>query len=64
MTRSGFDVRPSRPAVVTALLFVVVVFLASGIAYVFRWALRRIVDLYAGRADPTRAAGSLHSVTL
>ena len=64
MTRSGFDVRPSRPALATAFLFLVVVFAASGIAYLFRWALRRIIDLYAGHADPTRAAGSLHSVTL
>ena len=64
VTRSGFDVRPSRPALATAFLFLVVVFAASGIAYLFRWALRRIIDLYAGHADPTHAAGSLHSVTL
>jgi CIC family chloride channel protein len=64
VTHSAFDVRPARPALVTAVLFVFVVFAASGFAYVFRWALHRIVERYADHADPTRAASSLDSITL
>jgi CIC family chloride channel protein len=57
-------VRPARPALVTGVLFVFVVFAASAFAYVFRWALHRIVERYADHADPTRAASSLDSITL
>jgi CIC family chloride channel protein len=46
------------------VLFVFVVFAASGFAYVFRWALHRIVERYADHADPTRAASSLGSISL
>jgi CIC family chloride channel protein len=64
VTHSGFDVRPARPAFVTAALFVIVVFAASAFAYLFRWALHRVVEAYADHADPTRAAASLGSIPL
>lgn len=64
MTRTGYDVRPERPALATAALFVVVVVVASAIAYLFRWALHRLVEYYAHFSDPTRAASSLNSVVL
>jgi CIC family chloride channel protein len=64
VTRSGFDVPPARPALLTAALFVLVVFAASGFASLFRWSLHRIVERYADDVDPTRAALSLGSVTL
>jgi len=64
VTPSGYDVRPARPALATAALFVVVVVGASAIAYLFRWLLRRLIEYYAHFSDPTRAAASLNSVVL
>ena len=64
MTPSGYDFRPARPALATAALFVVVVVVASSIAFLFRWTLRRLVQFYADFSDPTRAASSLPKVVL
>ncbi len=64
MTPSGYDFRPARPAIATAVLFVVVVAVASAIAYGFRWALHRLVEYYAHFSDPTRAAAWLPKIVL
>ncbi len=56
---SGFDVRPSRPRWLTAVLFVVVTLASTGFAHLFRASARWVVRWYASTADPTIAADTL-----
>jgi CIC family chloride channel protein len=64
VTPSGYDFRPARPGLATAALLVFVVVCASTIAYLFRWALHRLVEYYAHFSDPTRAAAWLPKAVL
>ena len=56
---SGFDVRPNRPAVVSALLLVVVVTLAAMFAHYYRDSLHWAVELYSHESTTTGAARRL-----
>lgn len=62
--QTGFDVTPERPAVVTFVLVVFVVLVASTIAHLFRLFLRDVIRFYSDRTDPTTASTKLSSATL
>src|SRR6187402_1513895 len=62
--QTGFDVVPERPPVVTFVLLVFVVVIASATAHLFRVFLREIIRLYADRTDPTTASTKLSTATL
>jgi len=62
--RTGYDVSPHRPPLVTLLLFVFVVLVASATAQVFKSILLRLIRFYSDRADPTTASAELGWVTL
>ena len=56
---SGFDVRPDRPAVVSAVLLVVVVTAAAMFAHYYRDSLHWAVELYSDASTTTGAARRL-----
>lgn len=56
---NGFDVRPSRPRWLTAVLVAVVTLASTGFAHLFRASARWVVGCYASTGDPTIAAGTL-----
>ena len=62
--QTGFDVPPARPPIVTFLLFLVVVVLASTIAHLFREFLSSVIRFYSDRSDPTTASTKLSTATL
>ena len=62
--QTGFDVVPERPAVVTFVLVVFVVLVASTIAHLFRLFLRDVIRFYSERTDPTAASTKLSSAML
>ncbi len=53
---TGFDVKPSRPVVVTVVLFACVVVGAAGVAYGFRKTVQAVLELYLDTRDVTAAA--------
>ena len=58
-TTSGFDVRPDRPPVVSALLLIAVVVLAATFAHYFRESLHWAIELYSHASSTTGAARRL-----
>jgi CIC family chloride channel protein len=65
MTRAtGFDVRPRRPLLATALLFLVVTVAASVVAHLFKTALKEIIRFYSDHSSSTDASNSLRPVVL
>jgi CIC family chloride channel protein len=65
MTRaSGFDVRPRRPVLATAILFLAVTVAASAFAHLFKWTLHEVIRFYSDRSSSTDASSSLRPVVL
>ncbi len=62
--RTGFDVVPERRRLATFALFLVVVFLASVIAHLFRQFLHHVIGFYSDRDDPTAASAKLDAAVL
>lgn len=62
--QTGFDVAPARPPLVTFMLFVFVVFVASTIAHLFRLFVREVIHFYSDRSGPTTASAKLSTATL
>ena len=62
--QTGFDVVPERPPLVTFVLLVFVVVIASATAHLFRVFLREIIHFYSDRTDPTTASTKLSTATL
>ncbi len=60
----GFDVRPSRPLVVTMVLFAIVMFAASGFAHYFKELAQIVLEWYSGSQDPTVGAASMRRVSV
>ncbi|HLM16939.1 MAG TPA: chloride channel protein, partial [Acidimicrobiia bacterium] len=61
---TGFDVRPSRPVAVTAVLFACVVVGAAGVAYAFRESVLAAVEFYLDTSDVTVAAEARPSIVV
>jgi CIC family chloride channel protein len=62
--RSGFDFRPARPAVATALLVAAVVVASAGFARLFREVAGRVVGWYGASRDPTETADRLAPIAV
>ncbi len=61
---SGFDIRPDRPGIVTALLLTAVVTAAAIFAHFFRESLHWAIDLYAHASTTTGAARRLPRIVV
>jgi CIC family chloride channel protein len=60
----GFDVRPSRPLVITMALFAIVIFAASGFAHYFKELAQIVLEWYSESRDPTVGAASMQRVSV
>jgi len=60
----GFDQLPTRPAWVTALLFVIVILAAATFAKLFRRTSYEVIGWYADADDPTGAAHTLSPIVV
>lgn len=62
--RTGFDVSPERPPLVTFALLLIVAFLASAIAHFFKLFVHQVIRFYSNRTGPTAASAKLDSAIL